>query len=148
MTIIGTQNVILQLLADQDILSVGEIKLALLQKQPIKDEAVLIKIIEVATKELEANSIIKRLDDTLFILVRPLNSFPQTVDIDGSLAVAIAQTLNKAAGLVTGKQDEELCNSMQINSEDIKTLVFIADEINKEREQNGQFDEFILPPNQ
>lgn len=147
MTILGTQNVILEMLIGKDWLSIGEIKLNLLTKQEIKDEKILEKMARLAITELEKNDLIRIIDSDLIVLNRSLNSYPQTVQINGELAISVAKVLNAAAALVTGKEDNELCNALSISDKDIETLVFISEEIINNKQQN-KFDEFHLPPNQ
>ena len=147
MTVNGVQNIILQLLSKQDIISLSEIKLV--SREGLKDEKLLEKLIHLSINKLLATGLIETLDDGFWVLVKPLNSFRQTIEIDGILAAGIANVLNAAASILA-EEKVELCNSLSISSEDIETLVLIADNINKrdngsfDQEGNGD-DEFKLP---
>lgn len=146
MTITGIQSLILEIFANQDLTTLGEVKLFLLKKQPIKDSEILEKLIISSCLDLEKAGILRIFDNKFFVLIKPLASFSQQIEISGTLAVEISKVLNLAAAKFSGNKDEELCNSLNISDKDIETLLFIAKEILKE-EVDNKFDEFYLPPN-
>jgi len=136
MTVNGVQNIIVQLLGNQDIVSLSEIKLQ--ARKYLKDEKLLEKLINLAIEKLIPTGLIQPLDKDFWVLTKPLTSFPQNIEIDGVLAAGIATVLNKAASLVA-EESIELCNALAITSQDIETLMLIADNINRRNE--GDSDE-------
>lgn len=146
MTINGVQNVVLEVLSTQDIISLSEVQLLI--RDSIKDRNLSEKLINLAMEELIKMDLVKVLDKDYWVLTKPMTAFSQTIKISGPLSCSIASVLNKAASFVTNEKTE-LCNSMSITEDDIETLVLIADNINKREdefpEESDGSDEFKLP---
>ncbi len=149
MTITGTQNKILELLNNQDIISLGEIKLIL--RESLRDEKLLTSLILKSFEDLVRLDVVRVLEDGYWVLTKPLHSFTQTLTISGTLACSIAKVLNTAAQKVTENNETEFCNALAITEEDIETITVIANNVNEQDDKlDGEddiedSDEFKLP---
>ena len=60
----------------------------------------------------------------VWIIERPLESIPQKVEIDHTVALTIAQVVNKAASKYNVK--DSVCDPSNISSDNIKDLIVLA----------------------
>ena len=93
---------------------------------PIGDENVLKKIVEKALDEYEKNALVTRLSDTHWVLTKPLHQFNQAIQIDGNIANAISELLNKYCEKYNDTYN--LCNPLNIIERDLVNLLKIIDQ--------------------
>lgn len=136
MTIKGLSTVILEMFASQDIISLEEVSLII--KDQINDKDLAKSLAKLAMEDLQSFGLIKNLQDSFYVLVKPLSEYSQTLQVDAILGTAIAKVLNRAATLATGKETE-ICSALNITDKDIELLTQIADSVNQQ--PKSKFDE-------
>lgn len=80
-----------------------------------------------ALKEMEKANVLRScsLDgQEYWVLVKPLESFSQTLEISGLLAAGISSIINEMCQAL-GSESEK-CDSMNITEKDLKNLIYIA----------------------
>jgi hypothetical protein len=80
-----------------------------------------------ALKEMEKANVLRScsLDgQEYWVLVKPLESFSQTLEISGLLAAGISSIINEMCQAL-GSESEK-CDSMNITEKDLKNLLYIA----------------------
>lgn len=140
MTITDAQNIIYEHFTSQDTFSLRTDFTNVFL--PIGDESIAIKIAEAALKDFEKNGAIVRIDDATWVLTRPLVQFEQSVKLDGMVAGAIAEVINKYCDKF--EDDANRANPLAINESDIinllKLLSQFEDAIEGEEEEDDDDD--------
>jgi hypothetical protein len=109
---------------------------------PIGDENVIKKIVEKAMEEYEKNGLVSRLSDDHWVLTKSLSQYNQAVEIDGHVANAISELLNKYCEQF---QDEEnLCNPLNIIERDIINLLKLIDQLEGNVEPADEEDDELM----
>lgn len=86
-----------------------------------------------ALKEMEKANVLRScsLDgQEYWVLVKPLESFSQTLEISGLLAAGISSIINEMCQAL-GSESEK-CDSMNITEKDLKNLIYIASKVTPE----------------
>lgn len=89
-------------------------------------------IIVAGLDNLVNNGMLIKLNDDLYILKQPINSFNQSVILSPNIASAITDKVNM---LSTEDDEEDTCNVLNITEEDIIKLLIIIDTL---LEQTGK----------
>lgn len=130
MTVEDAKNKILVLLLKSDTVTSKEIYATILndkEEQPPYAK----EIFDLAVKSLEEQGLIKKLlNEEVWVLDKPLISYPQTVTINGRLAIAMADTVNEILKefLLDGITP---INPYNITQEDLETVVSLLIQITK-----------------
>lgn len=61
-----------------------------------------------------------------YILIKPVSSYTQSIEIGGELAVLVADTINKAVRKLRNDESVILSDPLNISAEDIHSLVLLA----------------------
>lgn len=83
-----------------------------------------------ALKEMEKANILKSCSvngEDYWVLYKSLDSFSQTVEINGFIASAIAGVINNMCDSLG--TDSEKCDPMDIGEKDLKNLIFMASKV-------------------
>lgn len=86
-----------------------------------------------ALKEMEKTNILRSCvidGEEYWVLVKPLDSFSQTVEISGLVAAGIASVINEMCEAL--KSDSEKCDVLNISEKDFKNLIYIASKASPE----------------
>jgi hypothetical protein len=106
---------------------------------PIGDENVIKKIVEKALEDYEKNGMLTRLSEGHWVLNKSLGQYSQQVQIDGNVANAIAELLNRFCEKF---QDEEnICNPLAITERDLINLLKLIDRFEGAVEEVEEIDD-------
>jgi hypothetical protein len=80
-----------------------------------------------ALKEMEKANVLRSCSlngEDYWVLVKPLESFSQTIEVSGLVAAGIASVINDMCQALGS--DSEKCDVLNISEKDLKNLIYIA----------------------
>jgi hypothetical protein len=86
-----------------------------------------------ALKEMEKANVLRSCSiegQDYWVLVKPLESFSQNIEISGLVAAGIASVINDMCKEL--ESDSEKCDVLNISEKDLKNLIYIASKANPE----------------
>lgn len=90
------------------------------------DKKILEKILCEALNELEVASIVKKIDDDLWVLEEDLKTMPQSVQINYNVALSIAELIDD---IRQSNPNFKACDPFIVNEQDLITLIMTLDTI-------------------